>query len=300
MLDVKQLQSLVALDEHRHFGRAALSLGISQPALSKQLQSLESELGVRLVDRSKREVSLTAAGKLVVTRAGTCLQCLSEIRRDVDLLLGREVGQVTIGVGPAMSESFVTEAIARLAGQHPRARWVIRVDHWTQLAEWLAEGVLDLYVADITQLLEGEQFHVIPMPQQPMVVFCRRDHPLTRAQQTTPADLLRYPIAAPRMPEWGRRWFAESISERERMDRDPEFASIECENYGMLKRMVLASDCVSAALRSTIEPELRSGELVVLPIEAPLLQTQAGIVHLRHRSLSPLAEAFIQETLAAG
>jgi DNA-binding transcriptional LysR family regulator len=63
--------------------------------------------------------------------------------------------------------------------------------------------------------------------------------------------------------------------------------------------MVMAGNCVSAALRSTIQGELSLGLLVVLPVKAPILQTHAGIVYLRDRTLSPLAEAFIEEVLQA-
>ncbi len=299
MPELTQLRCLVVLDEHRHFGRAAEALGMSQPALTKQLQRLEKEMGVRLVDRARRQIHPTAAGKLVLTRAQECLRTLAELQREVDLLQGKEIGSLAIGVGPAMAESVVPGAIAQLAEQYPRARLNVRVDHWKQLDEWLIEGKLDLYVADVTKVKGDEQVQIIPMPSEPLVVFCRHDHPLTRADRLGPADLLRYPLAVPRMPEWGQRWFADALGANPRTMRQQEFATIECENYTMLKRMVLSSLCVSAALRSTIDPELRSGALAALPIQAPPLKTQAGVVHLRYRTLSPLAEAFIAATVAA-
>ena len=67
----------------------------------------------------------------------------------------------------------------------------------------------------------------------------------------------------------------------------------------MLKRMVLASNCISAALRSTISAELESGDLVALPIKSPSIRTHAGIVTLLDRTVSPAVEAFISQLLKA-
>jgi DNA-binding transcriptional LysR family regulator len=101
------------------------------------------------------------------------------------------------------------------------------------------------------------------------------------------------------MPLWARRWFAEAADPGAPFDPNRTFSAVECENYAMLKRMVLSSDCISAALLSTITNELGDGLLVTLPIKAPTLQTKAGIVHLRGRSLSPLGESFVDEVTQA-
>jgi DNA-binding transcriptional LysR family regulator len=76
---------------------------------------------------------------------------------------------------------------------------------------------------------------------------------------------------------------------------------VECENYAVLKRIVLSSDSISAALRGTIQREVEDESLVVLPLRAPELTTHAGVVWLRKRAVSPLAEKLIAivRTLAA-
>jgi DNA-binding transcriptional LysR family regulator len=198
-----------------------------------------------------------------------------------------------------MSETFVTRAIARLVQNRPSARIDVRVDHWSQLSEWLDEGRIDLYVAD-TAVTRGEQrVRVIPTPPEQLVWFCSSQHPLASAKTVTRKHLLKYPLVTPRMPEWASRWFAEEFTPQDSAMVDQRFNAVECENYTMLKHMVMAGNCVSAALRSTIQGELSLGLLVVLPVKAPILQTHAGIVYLRDRTLSPLAEAFIEEVLQA-
>ncbi len=298
-MELRSLEHLIALGEHRHFGRAAGALGLSQPALSKSIQRLEKSLGAPLFDRSRKGVHPTAIGLQVIRRARPIVDGWAEVRREVDLMCGVEIGRLCVGIGPAMSESFVATAIARVAELHPKAQIVARVDHWSQLAEWLRRGEVDLIIADISDTEEGHEFQVIPMPSEEFVWFCRAGHSLASAQRVTRKDLLAYPIVTPKMPIWARQWLAEAVDPQAPLDEERTFATVECESYSMLKRMVMASDCISAALQSTIRREVAEGSLVVLPIKTTGLKTKAGIVHLRGRTLSPLAEALLEEVVRA-
>jgi DNA-binding transcriptional LysR family regulator len=298
-METRALEHLLALGEHRHFGRAAKALGVTQPALSKSIQRLEKVLGAQLLDRSRRGVVPTAIGAQVIERARPLVGHVADLQREVDLLRGRSIGRLAIGVGPAMAESFVTTAVARLATHYPRAQIKVRVDHWSQLSHWLKHGEIDLFVADITQAVRDVDLQAVPLRREQMLWFCRREHPLAASRRLTRKDLLAHPLATPKMPEWARRWFAEAADPDAPFDHDRTFSAVECESYAMLKRVVLASDCISAALASTISGELQAGNLVTLPIKAPTLHTKAGVVRLRGRSLSPLGEAFVHETMRA-
>jgi hypothetical protein len=155
-----------------------------------------------------------------------------------------EIGRLSVGVGPAMAESFVTNAIARLAETHPSAHIVARVDHASQLSDWLRAGELDLFVADVTHLAGDHEFIIVPMPSEQFIWFCRRGHPLAKSKRVTRKDLLAYPLVTPRMPTWARQWFKQSLDVNSPPDPDQSFGTnrsfntVECENYSMLKRMV--------------------------------------------------------------
>jgi DNA-binding transcriptional LysR family regulator len=299
MADIRGLRHLIAVAEHGHFGKAGRAERISQPALTKSIQRLEKDLGVKLLDRSRKRVRPTGVGQVVIERARVVLSGVTELRREVDLLAGREIGELTVGVGPAMAESFVTLAIARLAEKRPLARIVVRVDHWGQLSEWLNDERIDLYVADTAHSRRDRRVEVVPTPPEYLVWFCSEHHPLAATRSVTRKQLLQYPLVTPRMPDWARRWFAQVVDPKQELDPARRYSTVECENYTMLKRMVLAGNCLSAALRSTIADELAQGTLVELRVKAPKLRTNAGIVYLRDRTLSPLAEALIEELLRA-
>lgn len=297
MSELWELQHFLVVCEHHSFKQAARSLHITQPALSKSIQRLERRLNAKLLDRSRAGVTPTPIGFAVAKRAQRLVGGFEELRRDVTLLSEGEIGELAVGVGPAMAETFVTVAIARLAERHPRARIVARDDHWAQLDEWLHDGKLDLYVADVSEAKSDQRVEVLKLPREDFVWFARRGHPLASRKRVTRADLLNYPIVSPRMPEWARRWFAEAVHPGEKFDPTRRYATVECENYAMLKRMVAAGDCISAALASTIACEVEAGIFATLPIKAAPLKTSAGIVHRRGRTLSPLAVNFIENVM---
>jgi DNA-binding transcriptional LysR family regulator len=291
MFELRDLWHLLNLDEHRHFGRAADAVGISQPALTKSLQRLEQELGVRLFDRSRGRVTPTKVGEEVISRARHLMTDALEMKRTVDLLRGVETGCVSVGVGPAMSESYITAAFASIAQEHPGTQVSIRIDHWQQLTEWLLAGELDFYVADITEAESDHRLYCTRLPAQEFVWFCRAAHPLANNEEVSRTDILEFPIATPKMPIWTKDWFLAAADGGRQATLPRAFPSIECENYSMLKRIVLSCDCVSAALKGTVEDEIEDRSIVILQLDAPTLTTHAGIVRLPNRTLSPLAVA---------
>jgi len=242
MVDPRDLRNLLAVYEHRHFGKAAKENGLSQPAITKSIQRLEKDFGLVLFDQSRSHVGPTAVCESIVSHAKSALAELSALQRVVRMLRGLETGSLAVGTGPAMSESFVMQAFGSLAQDQPRLQFEVRVDHWKQLSQWLIAGEIDLLIADLADLTKDK---------------------------ATPND-----VALP---------------------------AIQCESYSALKRIVLESECVSVALAGTIRTEVEQGLLNTLAVDAPKLQTNAGIVRLRHRTLSPLAAALIERiaTLAA-
>lgn len=295
MLEIRDFQNLISLNEHRHFGRAAAAVKLSQPALSKSIQRLEKQLGVLLFDRSRSQITPTTIGLEVIARTKAILTDVTELRRSVDLYSGLEIGTVTVGVGPAMSESYLARALAIATEAHPDTLINVRVDNWKQLSQWLLDNEIDFFVADIAEWQNDERFDCTPLPIEEFVWFCRLGHPLATQNKVTQHDLLQFPIVTPRMPIWAVQWFVAAISDLENSQAKKRFVpNIQCESYSILKRIVLSGDAVCAALTATIKEEVIEERLAILSVDAPTLTTHAGIVKLRNRSSSPLAEELIR------
>ncbi|CAN0374459.1 unnamed protein product, partial [Ectocarpus sp. 4 AP-2014] len=142
---------------------------------------------------------------------------------------------------------------------------------------------------------EDERFEYAALPPEDIVWFCRSGHPLVGKASISRQDLLRYPLATPKMPDWASSWFEGAAEEASReIGVKKNYPAIECESYSMLKQLVLASDCVSATLRGTINLQLKEGTVAILSVDAPGLKTEAGVIRPRGRSISPLADVLIK------
>ena len=122
VMDLRQLRYFTVLAAHQHFGRAAAVLHIAQPALSRQVQLLEAELGVKLVERHSRGASLTREGELLLDRATFLLRYADQIRVDIMDLQGTPRGTVALGLPPAFAGFFVLPLTRALRDQYPEVR----------------------------------------------------------------------------------------------------------------------------------------------------------------------------------
>jgi len=141
---VKQLRYLVALSDIGHFGRAAESCFVSQSAFSSAIQELENLLGTQLVDRTNRQVTITATGSEVVTQAKLCL-------RDIDTLIEiagqrREPlsGDLRIGVIPTIAPFLLPRLLPKVRRKYPDLRLYLTEDQTGRIHEKLLDGELDL------------------------------------------------------------------------------------------------------------------------------------------------------------
>ena len=117
MIQLHKLKHAVALAQHRNFRQAAEGLNLTQPALSRSIQSLESALGVRLFDRGHGRVESTALGTLVVELSKGILSAVADLEREVELAKGLRAGTLEVSLAPYPSSLSGQRAVARLQGK---------------------------------------------------------------------------------------------------------------------------------------------------------------------------------------
>lgn len=184
---LRQLRYLVALAEHRHFGRAAEACLATQSTLSAGLQELENLLGVTLVERTKRKVLLTPLGEEVVARARAVLRGAEEI---ADLAAASGVpltGRVRLGVIPTIGPYLLPRVLPGLRAAHPRLRLYLREDLTARLLERLLAGDLDAALIALPYPVGDLEAETVG--EDPFVVACPPDHPLAARAVVTADDL---------------------------------------------------------------------------------------------------------------
>lgn len=290
---IRRLEMALALDAHRSFQRAARVLGVSQPALTRALQTLEKEFGARLFERGKTECQPTAFGRVVLARARRILTEVTETRRELDLLHDLETGEFRIGIGYADPQQWVGGAIGELCAASPKLRIrVVEMPGYQQAAALMAAEV-DVAVGEPSDLAAYPDIVVARLPRRPGAFFCRRGHPLTKLATFTMADIAGFPLAAARLS----RRLAVNLpagSAMGSLSADGQFfdPAILCANWTALREIVLQSDAVSVRVRAVLEMPENQADFAVLPFAAPWLAGEFAITWRRDRVPHPALKAF--------
>ncbi len=148
-MDLRTLRFFAAVADHSGFSRAAEQLGISQPALSRQISALERELRVKLFDRVGRQTTLTAAGENLLERARSLLHDADAIKSHAHEIAGGSYGALWLGATPQSIESFVAKLLARFCARTPNVEISILEDGAANLVEATQRGLIHVAIASL-------------------------------------------------------------------------------------------------------------------------------------------------------
>ena len=167
-MNSRQLQYAVMLSEMRNFSQVAEALEISQPALSKQIISLENDLGVKLFDRGTTPLTLTAAGEFFVEKAKSLLFEEDVLLKTMDRYRSGEIGHLTIGISPFRSLYLMPPIIKALKEKYPDLQIALREYGRTQLHKGLNEGQYDFIITNLP--VDESTLDVVPLEQDTLVL----------------------------------------------------------------------------------------------------------------------------------
>lgn len=180
-MELRHLRYFVAVAEELHFGRAAERLHITQPPLSQQIADLEKELGVRLLERTKRRVQLTDAGRLFLQGAQDVLAQAETIVRTAQRASRGEVGTLSVGFVPVADLSVLPWALPIFRGRFPKVQLALHSLHGAAQIEALREGRIDVGLLYLP--FTDDTLVVEPILDEPLIVVLPERHPLARRRQ---------------------------------------------------------------------------------------------------------------------
>ena len=186
-LDLRLVRCFTVLAEHRHFGRAAAALHLTQSSLSRQIDRLEQQVGARLLDRTPRGTRLTEAGETFLPLATAVLR--STAQAAAKARAAAQPSRVTIGY---TANLIVTPAVRELRHRHPDAD--VRTLHlpWTDTRAALLEHRVDAAVARLP--FPTDQLHVTVLYDEPRALLVSRDHRLAGKESVTLDDIADEPM----------------------------------------------------------------------------------------------------------
>jgi LysR family carnitine catabolism transcriptional activator len=273
----RQFEILVAAAEAGSFSGAAQRLSISQPALSEAIRRIESEIGLKLFDRTTRSLSLTPDGKHAVAIAREVVRNFKGALESIAARGSEHHGRILVAALPSVACSVLPSALRDFAAQHPIVRVTIHdVQHERAIA-LVADGIADMAVTFRPASLENFVFDEIA--SDAMHLVCRKDHPLAAKTRVRWRDIGEHAFVG-----------MTGISSVRRLT-DAAFINIDAISAPRyeVEQIPSAVALVEAGLGVTALPALtfpmfRSPELVTRPLVEPTLRRRIGILQLSGRT----------------
>ena len=182
------LQKIISLGS---FSRAAEELGYSQSAISQMIASLEKELGIRLIHRSRYGLSLTLEGKEIYPQIEQLISAYQSVTEKSDEIKGLETGMIRMGTISSVSAHWLPEVIKAFQQQYPKVEFVIHQGDYTSIQEWIKNGTVDFgfinpaAAKDIRteEIKTGEMMTILP-----------EGHPLAKKRVVSLEELTKEPF----------------------------------------------------------------------------------------------------------
>lgn len=281
---LRYFMSIVRLGSIR---AAAQHLRIAQSAVSRQIQSLEEEVGAKLFERSRRGVVLTEAGALVRDYVQDASFQADRLRSEVDALQNLRRGTVRLHVIESAIPHLVPAAIAEFRRDHPGIAFTVTVAGSAQVLDAVKEAECDIGIAfgrsAVPELL------VRARAAEPLCAVMRKDHPLATLPSVSVRQTLQWPIGIP-LTRGGTCALLDAALAAAGLRLTP---ALETNSIDLLRRFAAGGEGITFLPRLMVAGEAQDTPLAVVPVEdAPMLGSHVEIITLRGRALPLAAEEF--------
>ena len=291
-MDFRELRYFSYVAELKSFSRAASQLRISQPAISRCISALETELGATLFQRHGRGVTLTEAGQTLYDRAQVLLHGLKQASEDVATTGIVPRGHLRLAVPPAAGEVLLPPLLARYRELYPQVSIHIHEGFSGYMHEWLMAGRVDIAVMhnpaphrslDIQHLLTEQMFVVVPGPQGEGFKNWR---PVDAYQNK---DLAKLPLILPSRPH-SLRLLMEQLAEESGIDLN---IVLEVDGLPTIKSLIARGLGATVFAYVAVTKEVSAGTLRAVPLQ-PGIRWRLGVASHRERNRTLAARELIR------
>jgi DNA-binding transcriptional LysR family regulator len=284
-LDLGDLQAFTALVKLGNFRKAAESINISQPALSRRIDKLEEALGVRLFERTTRRVYLTTVGQAFAPSAEQLLDDLDAALLSIREVSSSHLGHVTIACVPSAAHYFLPTVIAQYRLRYPRIRVKLFDASANEVLNAVKTGEADFAVGFVGSQDADVEFKLLM--QDRFVVACRRNHPLASKKRVSWSEFYEYEYVSVDKTSGNRLLLDQALAAVA-----PRAPSV-CETRHVTTTLGLVEAGLGvAAVPSMAMPHSEHPLLTSVPLVDPVVTRRVGLVSRRGRQLTPAAQEF--------
>lgn len=294
LVDIRQIEYFTEVAKHLSFTKAASTLHVSQPSISKAIQNLEAELGVPLFYRSSKQLELTDAGKAVLANAQHVLAAFKNLRSELTDLMELKKGEIRIGIPPIVGVEFFSKLISLYKEKHPYIEIKLTEVGTKKIRQGVEEGELDIGLI-CNLCVPNDQLQTISILKDPLMLIVHKDHPLAELPTVDMSMLEREAFII------YRKDFTLYDRIIEECSKHGFYPTIACESSqkDLIVEMVAAKVGI-ALLPKTICEKLQNDKIVSIPFKQENLFLELGLTWRKNKYLSfavrefiDLAQAFI-------
>jgi LysR family nitrogen assimilation transcriptional regulator len=287
-LDLKLLRSFVVVAEAQNFTKAALTLSLTQPALTRQIQRLESDLGVSLFRRARRQTQLTEHGAILLEQARTIFAAVEQAEAMLQAGAPGPTGGLALGISPAAGQMLIPLLLERAARLFPKVKIHVVEGFTAHIHEGLLEARLDLGVLHDPE--DRKRLHVVPLLREPLLLVGPRGSAPVRRQRASERDLsaiAKLPLILPSRPN-GLRLHIEQIAADNGTTLN---IRAEVDSIGITKALVQRGFGYTILSYELLHQEIARGEVEVIPIRHLKFERRVVIARAMAKAETGLQQA---------
>jgi DNA-binding transcriptional LysR family regulator len=283
MIDIDGIKAFVTVADARSFSIAANRLHLTQPAVSKRIALLESQMGVRLFDRIGRTVNLTEAGRALEPRARDILMNIEDTQREISNLAGNIGGQLSLATSHHIGLWRLPQVLRTFSQRYPDVSLDLHFMDSEVAHEQIVQGNLELGVITLAPK-SHDRLTAIPIWRDQLVFMCAADHPLAAHDKVYIEQLPDFPAILPDMSTFTGR-IVKSLFEERGLSLNMSMSTNYLETIKML---------ISVGLGWSVLPiSMLDSSLKVINVPNVTIERQLGVIHHVQRTLSNAGKAFL-------
>jgi DNA-binding transcriptional LysR family regulator len=291
-IKLRDVHILLAVEQNGSMARAAESLGISQPVVSKVIADLEHVLGVRLLDRDRHGAEATVYGRALLNRGLTAFDELRQAVKDIEFLQKPTAGELRIGTTEPMSAGLLPAIVDKMSRQYPEIFFrVTQVPTNLHHYQPLLEREVELLLGRLPDVETGDDVKVETLFNEPIMVAAGIQSPWARRRQIDLAELVDEPwILPPREFMVGQL-----VADLFRARGLPVPSKGAIGGLQMNDSLLATGRFLGVYSRSLLRLKGKRWQIKILPVDLPPQSGTVGIITLKRRTTSPLARLFIEQ-----
>ncbi|QKY70398.1 LysR family transcriptional regulator [Lentibacillus sp. CBA3610] len=286
-MDIRQIECFTEVARQLNVTRAAETLHIAQPSLSKTIKNIERELGVQLFYRGSQQLELTDAGEAFLVNAKKVLASFANLRSELNDVIDLKKGEIRIGIPPIIGAAFFSKFISRYKENYPSIDLLLTEVGSNKISEGVSDGDLDIgLVCNLPA--QQENLEIIQLLNDPLMLMVHQDHPWADRHDVAFAEIKNEPLIL----------YHHDFSLHDRI-------MAACSRHGFEPKVVCESsqkdfmiEMVGAKLGVTLLPsricsQIENENLAAIPFTQPEVNLELGMIWNKDKYLPYAVREFI-------